>query len=344
MKYSMRYRINEIDKLVDLIEKGSADPPYIVACSDPFLLGEELTKLTSVLAKKGYTIINLDGEDLPVENILNELKNIGLFAKKRAIILKKADRLIKQKDLSMELCRSRKEPFLLITIKDASIVKTKDLKSRIIAIKDITKRDIFILIEEYASKMGLTVSPSAKDVLIELLGNDPGAIKNALRSIKDWLGDASYVEDTDVRSFVGLSSNYGDFELLNNLFAKKGYDSLRVISKLFLGRKFKDEIIKHIALIRWKILQLIRIQELLEENKSIATIAKELRLPPKGFLLERTLKEAKNFNKDQLRVMLRELLKIDRAIKTGLKDNEIKILIEDFVETATDLKQPHRSF
>ncbi len=194
---------------------------YIIYGTSRYFIEEEIKKIASNEKNKFYM------NDIPLEEILNEIRYKSVFEENKSIIIYSADKCFKQSakdeingfdEFKKYVSNNKSQPLILVLNKKVNerIKVNKELLSlfKIISTPMVTKSSEFVFeINKICNENGIAFTNAALYLLAEKCSNDIDLAVNELHKIKN-IGNKSIFNENDVELYI---SNYN----LNNFFGFK---------------------------------------------------------------------------------------------------------------------------
>ena len=173
-------------------------------------------------------------------------------------------------------------------------------------------KDLPQWVEGRARKTGKTLARDATVLLIERVGKDAAMLHSAIEQLAVYTHKETRIALKDAEALLGRSVQADVFGLIDALLEKKIRSALEILEALL---KEGARIYEIVGAFSAQLERLGRIRALMEEGFPRDTIAGELRLHP--FFADKIMKQAEKIPKVRLKLMLRNLLHCDEAVKTG---------------------------
>ncbi|MBE6160737.1 MAG: DNA polymerase III subunit delta [Firmicutes bacterium] len=292
---------------------------YLIVSESIRLIDEEIKKITK-------NLINIEKFDLNIislEELLNEASYLSLFNEKRVIIAKNSYMFGNDKEnktnneLLLKYIENPNENTVLIFTYNgkADMRKkiTKEIKEKykLINIEKLKFSDLQDKIRTIVKNDGYTIDLDSINYLINNCLNNYDLIYNELEKLKLYYNAPCKFEFEDVKKIVSKSIDENNFkfvEYIINRDLKKAFKMLDDFNIL------KVEPISLINLLAREYRLMYFTKQLYEENKSLNTISKELKL--QDWQTEKILKNSFNYNYNELENNLLVLNECDLQIKS----------------------------
>ncbi|MBN1660476.1 MAG: DNA polymerase III subunit delta [Anaerolineae bacterium] len=177
------------------------------------------------------------------------------------------------------------------------------------------ERDLPAWIRARATDKGGQISNEAVAVLAALVGTDLRMLDQEIEKLLLYAG-GRMVSSDDVTLLVSHAREASIFDLVDCVGARQTSRALQILHRLIDDGAAPLYVL---AMIARQIRILIQIKDLADRRMTGREIADELHLHP--FVVEKGLKQVRNFEMDQLEAAHEKLVDTDWAIKTGKSDD-----------------------
>ena len=191
--------------------------------------------------------------------------------------------------------------------------------------KALAPHDISKWVQDRSKKEGIKISFTNANYLAQNCGPDLWHVSSELEKLKLFTnGQEVTKEIIDEVSIPSISASI--FKLTDSIAQKKIKNSLETFQSLEASG---EDLIKVFFMIVRHFRILIQVHEMVNKNESSFTIQKKLKQHP--FVIQKTSEQSKNFSEEKLVEIYKEMLEIDKNVKTGVikyygKDNKQFIL------------------
>jgi len=317
---------------------------------DSFSRSEEIARLAAQVGDPGVIDLNvttLDGHHVTLAELIHVCDTIPLLAERHLVIVeglvsrlspkaKGTDRKRRPlsakdkkllKDITEYLARLPETTELILTeddMVDKSHALYKAAAKRQGAIKAfpmLKSGDLDRWIAQRAEKKGIRIAPQAVRELALYVGNDLRLLDLELEKLATYAAGQQVIRADDVHRLVSYVREESIFVLVDALGQRNGKRAIRLL------HQFLDEGTKPLQLLA----MITRQFRLITQAKDLAT----RRVPPvqmmpilelrHRFILDKILRQARNFGLERLKAIYRELQQIDARIKTGRIDGSLAL-------------------
>ena len=269
-------------------------------------------------ALKDFNFNVFFGNESKGVDIVDVAQTLPMFADQRAVLVKRAE-LLKADALDILLDYIRKpaettcmifnglkidqrKKFFLELKKRGALVEYKRLYDN--------KLSGFILAESLVH--GKPMEPAAADLLSFLIGNNLQELSSQIEKLALYAGVRAKITLDDVRAVASNSKAFTVFELARFLGARDMRNALISLDTLFRNG---EEAPMMLGALARHFRQLWKVREMLELKASQSDISRELGI--NAYFLSDYLRQARNFEREELRDIFDELYRCDVSSKTG---------------------------
>jgi len=175
------------------------------------------------------------------------------------------------------------------------------------------RRGLAAWIRRRAKEKGVEITAPAVAALIELIGGDLRALDQELEKLAAHAAYERAITLEDVRALTSAAQEANIFDLMDALGLRQRKEALALTARLFAEGANELYLLTMIAR---QVRLILLVKELAEEKHTPSgEIAKSLGLRP--FMVTRLLRQAQQFRAEELERLLRRVLEVDQAIKTG---------------------------
>ncbi len=159
---------------------------------------------------------------------------------------------------------------------------------------------------------GGTITPSALAQLAAFVGNDLRLLDMELDKLITYVGTDRPINDQDVRLLVAAVQEASIFQLVDALGHRDGQRALAILREL-LDAGHPPAYLMYMITRQFRIL--LQVRELMSRHLGPRQIQAELGLHP--HVVEKALRQSRNFTPAQIEGTYDRLVEVDEAIKTG---------------------------
>ena len=327
----------KIEELEKELKDNKLASIYLLFGEETFLLETNLKKIKKKFGEviKGINYVLIDEDN--IEDIISNIETPAFGYEKKLIIVKNAG-LFKSGN------KKQKDSVNKIREKIDKYIKNN--------IESINESNVIVFIEEDASKNSLmntidkygiickfefqkpvqlqrrikTICKGYKvdidnqtvQYFIECCGNNMQELINEIRKLIEYTGEGNSIkrEDIDKLSIKKIESII--FELTDNLGKKNTSKAIEVLNNLI----YSKEPIQKILVTLYNHFKKLYLLKIAQENKKDIISSIDLK-PNQTFLVNKYKSQASYFKKEELQIILNELIDLDYKYKIGLIDVNI---------------------
>lgn len=276
--------------------------------------------------QEGFLEKNPDSPNLSIitqpdnpSSIIAEIKSMPFLGDKRLVIIHNFYNTHKGTDQYDDFVKQLKdtpETTIAVFIEETPPAKNakilKDIK-KLGEVKEFkkSKSELAKEFQKIIKKEEKTINPQTLNQLIQNLQEDPYKIKNEAKKLALYTENQE-ITQKEIDELVRFDTQVSVFNLMDQLTAKQIKNCMETLHQI---QESGEDLIKLFFLIARQIRILIQIKSLSQSNLTPGEIAKMTKLPP--FVVNKTIKQVKQFEAKKLTNLLQTLLTIDTKIKTG---------------------------
>lgn len=216
-----------ITHFINEFNKGLSSPVFSLYAEDPFLLKEAYFMVSASVPESGrefcFDAFDLKDSDesLTFEQMLDILNTLPFGAERRTVIIENIQDLLKKDLPALERYVSGPSDcsLLIMLHKGEPKAHFREIlkKTRQVSL-DIRPQDFPAWVREKAKKKGFSISDTAIDYLIGVIGPEAGLISSELEKFS--LLGKDRIESKDIAGLIRGNSDYDAFDLVNALKAR----------------------------------------------------------------------------------------------------------------------------
>jgi DNA polymerase-3 subunit delta len=287
-----------------------------------------------------YNLSVIDGLKQSANSIISECETMPFLGEKRLVIIENlppsmGSKIDDKKVASLlRFLEDIPETSVIVFVNPKPDKRTK-LYKKLLKIAEV---DNFKLIQkdvltkwvlQEIKQRGGKILPTATQHLIEKTGNNLWALHNEIDKLIAYAGEKS-ISENDIDHLVTPVYDVNVFKLTDYIGSKKTKLAIDMLDKLMESGNSSIQIFNMIIR-QFRIF--LQIEEM--QNKPSAEIATSLKLHP--FVVQNSLKQVRSFKKSELVKAYKELLEIDKKLKTSVikisvnNENMFMLELEKFI-------------
>jgi DNA polymerase-3 subunit delta len=161
-----------------------------------------------------------------------------------------------------------------------------------------------------AKSIDVKITPEATALLANFIGNQLRLLANELDKLATYVGKGGTINVEDVRQLSAQVQEARIFDLTDALAQRNRKQALNILHDLLADG---EPPLKLISTITSQVRSLLLVKELAQKGMRSAQIASTLSMAP--FIVDKSLRQVKNFSAAQLEGTYRQLLATDAALK-----------------------------
>ncbi|MBN2365671.1 MAG: DNA polymerase III subunit delta [Calditrichaeota bacterium] len=310
------------------IEESSIKPVYLLFGEEQYLADDFLKRLRKKFLDKPEPELNYfirHADDNNIDEVIALLSGMGLFSRRKLIILKEADSL-KQKDLE------RLTPYLEKPAHDICLVLQTSIsslyQSRLKKLEDLFQTINLLplrpddlqkfVVREFAG-YGKTIKPDAIDVLTFMVGFQLSDLTSQIYNIAHFYEDRETISAEDIEQIASIYATQDVFELSRLIGMgdreKASFVMHNLLESGISSQQILFQLIRHFSI-------LFRMYGYLRAGISRSDkLARELKVYPK--YLDEYRQQLKYWNFFRLKNVFHCLLEADRELKNNALEPKI---------------------
>ncbi len=240
------------------IDRGEFQPVYVLLGPDSVLVDTIIAKLKEKVVNPGLEAFDLEllaADDLDDEDLEQRLRQLPVGARRlvviRDITRPGRDGVVFDPELRKsgveKLCQTVAQvqkpksgihnPTIVVLTglsskPLASLLTTTGLGRFIVEMKQPERNDLESLVSAWAQERGITLTPEAVELLIEISGTDTGTLRGEVEKLATCLAPGAEATAADVRELAGSSREYALNEYVELVTRRDAAAALGVLRRL----------------------------------------------------------------------------------------------------------------
>ena len=301
---------------------------YLLFGEDEYLRNEYLKKIKKSFDTLQLGINYIQIDETNVTQIISDIETPAFGFDKKLIIAKDTGLFKKKNAFSEKLAEYLKENAnnledVVLVFAEQEVEKNKLFNTikevgQALEFKEQNMSQLIKKVKSLANAYKVEIKENVAGYFIECVGTNMSDIINEIRKLIEYAGSGGEIKKEDIDSLSIKKSESIIFDLTDNLGKKKIDVALDVLHNLIYA---KEPVQRILVMLYNHFKKLYIIKLAVEENRNVA---QSLNLKPNQmFLVNKYTAQAKAFNKEELRNLLEELIKIDEYSKSGKIDLNI---------------------
>ena len=335
---------------------------YVFHGDEEYLRSQEVARLRSQVAEDGMGDLNIttiDGRRITLSDIINACNTLPFLTQRRLVIidnlLQRFESRRKGRSASADMGDGEDESGASLSEADKAFAKelcsylpTMPETTRLLFVDDRPlKRSNPVLkaankqeegfakefrspsaeslpkwLAAQARTKGTSIERNAAALLASFVGQDLRRLDNELEKLAALAGYERAITTDDVRELVGEAQEARIFTLVDALGMRSGQHAMRELQTLFATNASELYVLAMVA----RQIRLILSVKDMDESDGLSPVAirKALHISH-GFIVDKLLRQARQFESEELRTILGRVLEIDQSIKTGRIDGTLAL-------------------
>lgn len=303
------------------IKTGSFLPVYFFYGEEPFLVeraGRRIMDQAVDPAMKDFNLNIYYGADCKGTEILDTSQTLPMFAERRVVIVKQADKLptSTQEGLLPYLANPSPETCLLFLATKPDLRRKffSELKkqSGTLEFKKLYDNKLGPFISSEAAAHNKKVDNAGAEMLAFMVGNNLQELVSQIEKAALYIGSKPVIGVEDIKAIVSQSKTFTAFELARYIGEKNLPKSLATLQSMLQNG---DEAVMILGALSSHFRRIWRIRELLDQKLAPADVGKQLKI--NTYFLGEQIIQAKNYSVAELEAMFEMLYQGDVGVKTG---------------------------
>lgn len=265
-----------------------------------------------------------------VSEIRGAVSSMPFLSEKRLVILRGLVSSIKKADSDewIEIFKNCPDSTIVIfyeedDVSDSALFKalSKEKDTHVYEQAHMRKEALEKFIERKTQEYGASIDSRARSMLAESVGIDLWKMENELRKLSAF-ADSKRIDGAMVEDLVAEKLEERIFELMDAVSKKDAKSALNILTQE--RRRDTADMYLFTMLVRQvRILLLVRDELDRDPTVQAGAVAKNLKLHP--FVAEKSIRAARQFNRDELIKIFALAFDLDRQSKTGFVKPEIAV-------------------
>ncbi len=319
---------------LEFLQKADANaiPPVCVVSGDEaFLRTEVIKRLRALLLSEGdaeFSFSRFDGATAPYMDVLRETSTMVMFGTgKRLVLVEQADPFVSQNKERLEdyIAEPSRAGILVLQLasfpSNLRLYKKVSAQGLIIDCKALTRKDVVPWLVGWASKeCKVTLSRDTAETLVELLGEDLGALDQETRRLALLVPPGEKMTQEFVTEHAGSWRQKKVWDLVEVALEGKTSEALRQLDKLVNAGEVPIAILAQMAYTVRKLSAATQLFAEADPNAPKLTIGGALdKIGVKPFLKNKTTEQLKKLGSKRGLKLSKLLLQTDIDLKGGSK-------------------------
>lgn len=277
---------------------------YTILAKEPFVRKQATDCVVAQVLKgdaSGLSQHLFDAERHSVENVLNELKSISFFSKKRVIVVQNTDSYDKASTLKLEAyCNAPNRSVCLVvsasTLNRATtFYKTLEKQGIVLDVPEEKpwekEKSVADWLNREAIKQGKQLASNVCQILIKQLGTDQMLLSAELAKLICYVGDRKAITENDVHAISSVTNQENGWQLGEAIFRRDASTALRISKGLLIDGLALIALLRQI---RSQFQSSFQVCSILAQGGTSADVVKEFPYM-RGSILDRNIQQAQSY-------------------------------------------------
>jgi DNA polymerase III subunit delta len=324
---------------------------YVISGDDPSLVNAKYTEIIDSLVpadQRDAALLVVDADKAVIVDVLDELRTLPFFTKRKVVALRNADKFIsakgdedEQNDKNAPAGLSNREileryfdspsptGILVMTVSkwqsNTRLAKKLPDIGTLVEVKSPTGQNLTHRLIDYAREAhSKTLDYGTAGLLIDLAGNSLTQLYTEIDKLATFAANEKAITSVHVESLIGRNREFDAFEVIDSCLQRKTGPAIERLRKMFAEDKSAEY--TTIGAMAFHIRRMFTAKKLLMEGQALYDIAGKVRIwNNKDSFFAQIRRLSLNQIGDQLKI----LAQTDYAIKRG--QAQPRIAIEQFV-------------
>lgn len=313
--------------------KAVKDPAVVVIASkDAFLATNTLHDLLDEVMPEDQRALglfqpDLKESDIPISEVLDELRTRPFLADKKVVVLKDADSFISAHRPSLERYFDAPSDCGLLILVVSTWLKTTKLAKKLpsigklIMLNEIKPQDLPAFVSQYAQdRHDKKIPANALHLLIEKIGDQPGRLCMEIDKLALYAGTNKTISLETVKKLSGSSRQFDAFGVIDSITSGNTAEAMERLRNMF--RMDRSAGYTAVGAFAYHFRRMFQARAILDEGVPRGVVEKKLRIwhNKQGFFAQLSKLSLRN-----LGTILARLARIDHQIKTGQTTADISL-------------------
>ena len=289
---------------------------FMILSKEDFERQEVVDHLIKTLKIEKEALVKFQGASLTSEALSTELYSMGLFATRRAILIRDVDKL--QKPVLAVLLKFLSKPtpevFVILEAeaynRNTTFYKEMDASGIMLDVPELKPKDkisaLQNVLREKAAAVGKTIDAQVSHFMINQLGTDQALLHHELEKVICFVGDRKMITSDDIRTICGSVPQETIWQFGDALFKKDAPAALKMLHGLLSDGTHFLSLLRQI---RSQFQTKYQVCSILASGGSHQDIEKQFPYM-KGFILETNVRMAQGYGLDGFK---KAMIAIDEA-------------------------------
>lgn len=280
-------------------------------------------------AARDFNLEKIDARDMDPGYLSNELNTLPIFSDYRVVILEKAEKYFssgkqrsqKEEDIIIQYLDNPNNACCLIFLMEGKpdsrkkVFKRIQSSGQVVEFAKLKEAQLNIWIKGRVEKSGRRITSEALNYLITSTVNQLSVFEQELEKLFLYAPEAEEISLEMVRMTVSRTAGAGIFDLVDAVGEKKTSRAIDLLREMLVAGEPPVYIL---FMLTRQYRMMLSVKSLLAQRIPEKQIRSKLSLHP--YVFQKVLQQTKNFEMEDLRKGLRDLLEADVGLKNSFGD------------------------
>lgn len=328
--------------ILEDIKKNSLKSVYLFYGTEKYLIDWVIKQIKDKYIDETFETLNyifLNGKEIKTDNVINACETLPFMSDKKVVIVdnplyfSSSDENKNEEEL-LNYLKNKNLNTILIFILDnekidnrKKIIKTIKDNGEIIEFNKLSFDELVKWIKKKFTEYKKKITNNEINYIIQLSAylekNNNKTLydlENEIVKIVNFLGNNSNISKEDIEKVMIKSIENNIFKLVDGIGQKKPELSIKILNEMLLENE-PIQVIMHMVIRQFRLLYKAKLLD--EIGYSQIEIAKKIKVQP--YIAKKILNQCRNFSRDELDLILKKCLEIDKDIKKGKIDSKIAL-------------------
>lgn len=296
---------------------------YVIAGKDEFLANVECQKLLNQLLRpeqRAMGLLSAQPEEVSAAEIFDELRTLPLFSHRRVVLLKSADDFVSVNRSLLEKYFDNPSNcgILVLTVhswpKNTKLAGKLPTVGQLITVGNLKGWQLPQYLITYVNgEYGKVLSRLTAEVLVELVGDEPGRLCSELDKLAVFVGDQKTITLEHIEATIGHNRLFDAFAIIEAMMAGRTAQAIERLRRTLAAQK--DASYSLVGAFAFHFRRMFTAASLLERGGSTTEVASNVgvwRQQQDAFF-----GQVRKMGLEKIATVLEKLAETDHAIKTG---------------------------
>ncbi len=316
-----------IDDVIKRAEGGSLDPVYVLQGTERLLIERAADAVRAAVDSSGAPGFNVDlfdGKGLDAATVIAAAQTLPMMADRRLVLVRHTDAMTptEQANLAPYIDDPSETTCLVLTADKldgrAKLVKAAKKRGAFVEAKPLRGRELREFIRSEASGRDHAIAPQAVETLLDAVGEDLGAIDDALERLSLFVGPGQRIDADAVLKCVTRIRVESIWSLVDAIGLRDTRQGVAAAQSLLDDR---EPPLRLLAMVARQLRIVARMREALSEGLRPQEAAKRAGAPP--FKARDLTESARRFTAESLGRAFAVIAETDRALKGSKRPPDV---------------------